>query len=212
MRTLLIAAFAALASATIAHAQAERSIDALRVFGLVPGYEALAPETRSHIALRYTITREDGSPVTVAPALVRDGVRRTLALDATGRVRDLPTAADIAGAQLVVATADGRLTAAATLDPNLPLTGEIAVADIARALTQAQAAVAAADAAAGLGSLRLRAVVFTLPPGASATARFANGGQRPLTLGPRGFAAVPEELTGAEAIVFSQPPTAASFG
>lgn len=212
MRGLLIAA-AAWTVAGAAWAQAaERSIDAMRVFGLIPAFEALAPETRSHIALRYAITREDGSPVTVAPALVRDGVRRTLALDPAGRVLDLPTAADLTGAQLVVATADGRLTAAATLDPNLPLAGEIAVAEIARALTQAQATVAAADAAAGLGSLRLRAVIFALPPGASATARFANGGQRPLTLGPRGFAAVPEELTGAEAIVFTQPPTAASFG
>jgi hypothetical protein len=210
MKRLALASLLATCAATSALAQGptpERLVDADQVFPMIDKFYATPPADRSTIALAYVFTHE-GKPATgVHLALVVNGKRTPLAIEADGRVERLPTPAEMAAhAQVAVDAPKGYFNVRLNIRPSIRPAQEIDAAQCALAITQLNAAI---KRAAGLLALAAPQVKVTTFPGAgSGVAVMGDGKTTPLPLLKGAPVYDPAAIKGAKTIRLAKVPIA----
>lgn len=186
-----------------------RSVDAKRVFDRLLDYYSLAAAERSRFTPVYTLKAETGP----APSLFLEtnGVRRSLSLEASGRVLDPPTPAELkAGAQVVVA-GQTKMSSTISMEPVLTLGLEIAASDARTAIDQANAAVGKFAGLLGFMAPRVSGVAFIAAREAAGSVVLASGQASAMPYADNRFEFRPSAATGAKSLKFLSPPSAAIF-
>lgn len=211
MLGLALVALPATAVPNWAWADAKPPIKLAKVFPFLDKYLALPPGERSRFVLAYSFMI-DGKPATGLKAVIveADGRRTPLAFTPDGRVARLPSAGQLASANLVVdAPATTKIGVRLDLEPLIAPAQELSARDLELALAQANAGMARAGGLIAFALPKLSGISF---PGAGfGKARLANGAEVPLPVAQAGPFYDPKTFKGAVTILLAHVPTKLSF-
>jgi hypothetical protein len=200
-----------LLAAPLAAWAGEALVPAAKLFPMLDKYYATPPAERSKLALNYIVLR-DGKPATgLTLALVAGGKRTPMPLSPSGKLERLPTAAELAGAQVAIDAPPGnfKLNVQLNLDTTIPPAPEISAAECAQAIDQVNAAIRRQAGLLALVAPRIKATSF--PGAGSGVAVLADGKTVPLPLIKGAPAYDPAAIRNARTIRLAHTPSVVSL-
>ena len=209
---LVVLALAPLAAASLAHADAGKTVPATKVFPFLESMLKVPPAERARIKVTYAL-RRDGKPAAGVKATLIEtsGARTQLPIDDQGRFERLPTLAQLqAKAQLWLdVPPDAKFGTAMLLDPVLKPAAEYDARELVSTVEESNSAIRKAAGAMALMAPQMTGLAFVKAE--SGVAMFPNGSSRALPVNAGTVVFRPDDFKGASRVRLAKTPSGVDY-